>query len=60
MAVFGEGKCLYELTEECKLGGAGVEYNPIACLVCAILRLAEVVEGGLALEIVRTASESGN
>jgi len=44
MPTYGKGECFYGLRKECILGDKGVEVNPIYCLTCALLKLAEVLE----------------
>ena len=43
MSVYGKGECLYDPEKECVLGDKGIEVNPIYCLNCAVLKLAEAV-----------------
>jgi len=44
VSVYGKGKCFLGLTEECRFGDEGIEANPVYCLTCAVLKLAEAVE----------------
>ena len=44
MPIYGEGECLYGVIEECRLGDKGIEVNPIYCLNCVLLKLANVIE----------------
>ena len=44
MPIYGEGECLYGLMDKCRLGEKGIEVNPIYCLNCVIMRLADVIE----------------
>lgn len=59
MPVFGEGKCLYGILEKCRLGDKGVEYDPIACLTCAMIYLADSVNLGLVLAEFKRLNKSG-
>ena len=43
MPMYGEGPCLYELLEVCRLGDKGIEVNPIYCLNCCVLQLAKAI-----------------
>ena len=43
MSVFGKGECLYGLMKVCRLGDEGIQVNPIFCLNCAIIYLAETL-----------------
>lgn len=44
MPVYGDGECIYDPDKECTLGGKGIVTNPIYCLTCAVLKLAESVK----------------
>ncbi len=44
MSVYGEGECLLEIVEVCRLGDKGVIVDPVYCLACALMYLAEVVK----------------
>jgi len=44
MSVYGEGECLLEILEVCRLGGKGVIVDPVYCLACAVMYLAEVIK----------------
>lgn len=57
MPVFGEGECLYGILEKCRLGDRGVEYDPIACLTCAIIYLVDSTKSSVPTELVERVEE---